>query len=776
MKKMAILFLLLSVIVLFAACGEDDIPTGPSQTPSLTVPTAPSDPAPTTPTQPVPSDPTEPAPSDPTEPAPSDPTEPAPSDPTEPAPTDPTQPEHTHVWVDATCTAPKTCSECGATEGAALGHSYELTGTEDATCTAQGSKTYTCSACADTYSEATAMAEHDYADATCTAPKTCKACGATIGAAAGHNYKLTGTKDATCTAQGSKTYSCSVCADTYSEATAMADHDYADATCTAPKTCKACGKTTGTALGHDQKLSATYEASCIEDGARMYTCTRCGYTSGEPISATGHSFTKATCQNPKTCMACGLVEGSVLDHEFVVVEMQEATCYAEGIKISVCNGCDETMTETFAKYDHTYSDATCTMPATCAFCGKTAGTALGHDHQVLEVQEATCLGQGYKFYGCTRCADSYYETLPMTDHNYADATCARPKTCVFCGKTVGEALGHHYEIIESQDPTCAAEGYILEVCTNCGHHYNTTIPVTDHDYADATCRAPKTCKTCGKTVGDALAHTWSDATCASPKTCKVCGTAQGNALGHQWSGADCSTLAVCARCGETSSTYGDHVWNDNNVCSVCGLWSCEATGGHTWGDGKTCQICGTAQCAVWGHYYFYDRCYYCGGYSDEVVAMARAVFDSIVAGCNGEYETVKAIHDYLVNNTQYDYDNYLNGTIPDSSYSARGVFENGMAVCQGYAYAFELLCDLAEIDCVLVTGTANGGGHAWNQVNVDGNWYNIDVTWDDPIYYFNGVLTPYLRYDYFLISDSVMYQDHVADDAQYVCQNSYPFP
>ena len=156
--------------------------------------------------------------------------------------------------------------------------------------------------------------------------------------------------------------------------------------------------------------------------------------------------------------------------------------------------------------------------------------------------------------------------------------------------------------------------------------------------------------------------------------------------------------------------------------------------------------------------------------------MAEALLPQIVTPGMSEYETVKAIHDYIVNNTQYDYDRLLNGTVPEVSHSPLGVLQYGVAVCQGYAYAFELLCDLSGIECDFVGGVAGGGGHAWNQVKVDGKWYNIDVTWDDPIYYFNGVLTPYLSYDYFLVSDAVLYQDHVTEDAQHVCTESYPMP
>ena len=189
-----------------------------------------------------------------------------------------------------------------------------------------------------------------------------------------------------------------------------------------------------------------------------------------------------------------------------------------------------------------------------------------------------------------------------------------------------------------------------------------------------------------------------------------------------------------------------------------------------------CTMCLYTNCEIYGHEYFYNRCFYCKCYDEECIAMAEALLPQIVTAQMSEYEMVKAIHDYIVNNTQYDYDRLLNGTVPEVSHSPLGVLQYGVAVCQGYAYAFELLCDLSGIECDFVGGVAGGGGHAWNQVKVDGKWYNIDVTWDDPIYYFNGVLTPYLSYDYFLVSDAVLYQDHVTEDAQHVCTESYPMP
>ena len=91
-------------------------------------------------------------------------------------PIDPETPEHTHTWVDATCTAPMTCSGCGEISGSAIGHSWIV-----ATCTTAK----TCSTCKITLGEANG---HTWIAATCTVAKTCSVCGETDGKALGHSY------------------------------------------------------------------------------------------------------------------------------------------------------------------------------------------------------------------------------------------------------------------------------------------------------------------------------------------------------------------------------------------------------------------------------------------------------------------------------------------------------------------------------------------------------------------------------------------------------------
>lgn len=159
-------------------------------------------------------------------------------------------------------------------------------------------------------------------------------------------------------------------------------------------------------------------------------------------------------------------------------------------------------------------------------------------------------------------------------------------------------------------------------------------------------------------------------------------------------------------------------------------------------------------------------------YTEQEKNMGQAVVNKIITPGMSEFDKAKAIHDYMVINIDYDYDNYYAGTLSQASYNVTGALQNKYAVCSGYAKTFKLLCDLTGLECEIVTGTA-GLPHAWNQVKINGNWYNVDVTWDDPVSSgknFNDHSSN--RYSYFLVSDEILYKDHKADDAKHVCNSS----
>ena len=84
------------------------------------------------------------------------------------------------------------------------------------------------------------------------------------------------------------------------------------------------------------------------------------------------------------------------------------------------------------------------------------------------------------------------------------------------------------------------------------------------------------------------------------------------------------------------------------------------------------------------------------------------------------------MHDYLTNTIQY-----VSGSLYNqSAYSA---IVNGKTVCAGYAHAFQYCMQKLGIPAAYIVGYAKGEAHAWNILCLDGEYYGMDVTWDDPI-------------------------------------------
>lgn len=113
-----------------------------------------------------------------------------------------------------------------------------------------------------------------------------------------------------------------------------------------------------------------------------------------------------------------------------------------------------------------------------------------------------------------------------------------------------------------------------------------------------------------------------------------------------------------------------------------------------------------------------------------------------------DIEKVKYVHDYLTNTINY----VSNSAYNQSAYSALVL---GQTVCAGYAHAFQYCMQKLGIPAAYIVGHA-GESHAWNLLKLDGEYYNMDVTWDDPIG--NPATTYY--YDYFNVTDSVLNRDH----------------
>ena len=514
----------------------------------------------------------------------------------------------------------------------------ELRNAKEATCTVSGytGDTY-CKDCGEKIGTGTAIPAQGHTEVidpavapTCTTPgktegKHCSVCNAIIVAqteipANGHSWdegKVTTAP--TCKNAGVKTYTCTVCNETKTEAIDATGHTSVEvsekpATCTeaghkAGKKCSVCGET----LSGMEEIPAKGHTEVI-DPAVEPTCTTPGKTEG------------------KHCSVCNevLVAQTVIPakgHSWNKGEITTApTCENAGVKTYTCTVCNETKTETIAATGHTSVEvpekpATCTEAGhkagkKCSVCGETLSgmeeiPATGHQWDEGKVTTApTCENAGVKTYTCTVCNETKTEAIAATGHTSVEvpekpATCTEPghkagTKCSVCGATLSgmeeiPAKGHTEVIDARVEPTCTepgkTEGKHCSVC-NAIIVAQTEIPATGHTEKTVVGK-PATCTETGLTDGI---------------SCSVCGTvikAQEEipAKGH----TEVIDPAVEPTCTTPGKTEGKH-------CSVCHeiLVAQEEVPakGHSWNEGEitteptckdkgvktfTCTVCNTAK-------------------------------------------------------------------------------------------------------------------------------------------------------------------------------------
>lgn len=120
-------------------------------------------------------------------------------------------------------------------------------------------------------------------------------------------------------------------------------------------------------------------------------------------------------------------------------------------------------------------------------------------------------------------------------------------------------------------------------------------------------------------------------------------------------------------------------------------------------------------------------------YDRTIYDNAGEVLGELLHNGMSDFEKEVAIYDWVTQNLSYDWTHQdpLEET-PETSYTPYGGLVEHMGVCLGYASTFELLMDMAGVECITVIGASLGSteAHAWNMVQLDGEWYCADPTWD----------------------------------------------
>lgn len=141
--------------------------------------------------------------------------------------------------------------------------------------------------------------------------------------------------------------------------------------------------------------------------------------------------------------------------------------------------------------------------------------------------------------------------------------------------------------------------------------------------------------------------------------------------------------------------------------------------------------------------------------SQEEEAIVKQTLTNIIAPMHGlsELQKIQAAHDFIVLTTEYSKET------KGSQYSPYTLLTENKGVCQAYALVLYRMLEMLGFEVQYVPGKVGEQLHAWVLVKLDNAWYHIDVTWDDPLPDRKGEV----RYNYFLVSDRQLAQDHTWD-------------
>ena len=313
--------------------------------------------------------------------------------------------------------------------------------------------------------------------------------------------------EATCTEEGEKKFTCSICGDEKTEKVSATGHQHTEirnkkeATCketgySGDTWCKDCGKKilSGQTIAKTENHSwdagkVTTKATCTEEGEKTFTCSICGDEKTEKISATGHQHTEirnkkeATCKEEgysgdTWCKDCGkkILSGQTIakieNHSWNQGEItKEPTCKEEGEKTFTCSICGNIKTEKVSTADHQHME-------------------------IRNQKNPTCKEAGYS--GDTYCADCGVK--------------------IFSGQTIAKTKNHNWDGgVITTEPTCTERGEKTFTCTICGNTNTKKVNATGHRYgAYKVVKEPtnkrkglksKTCSVCGKIVYEAIPKT-----------------------------------------------------------------------------------------------------------------------------------------------------------------------------------------------------------------------------------------------------------------------------
>lgn len=148
----------------------------------------------------------------------------------------------------------------------------------------------------------------------------------------------------------------------------------------------------------------------------------------------------------------------------------------------------------------------------------------------------------------------------------------------------------------------------------------------------------------------------------------------------------------------------------------------------------------------------------------KINLKVKELIASLIDDTMSEREKIKAIHDYIVQNTKYDSNRSDYNVVNYESNTAYGLLFENYAICSGYSDTMQLFLNKLNIPNIKIASE----NHIWNLVYIEDSWLHLDLTWDDPVLEDGREI---IDYSYFLINTEELYNKK--DNQHYFDENIY---
>ena len=367
---------------------------------------------------------------------------------------------------------------------------------------------------------------------------------------------------------------CDVTCNECGEARTVA-HDWKEADCTTPKTCKVCGTTEGSALGHTPNADDN-------DCTTAVTCSKCGTVTTEAKDAHTPNADDGNCLTAVTCSICGTVTTEA--KEAHTPNADDGNC----LTAVTCSICGTVTTEAKDAHTPNADDGDCTTAITCSICGTV--TTEAKEAHTPNADDGDCTTA----VTCSICGTVTTEAKEAHTPNADDNDCTTPVTCTECDYIFVEAISHNFA---SGDTWNAIDTQHWHRCLNEGCEAKDSLGNHTLEDDDGDCTTAVLCDACGWAVIAANEnHTPNDddGDCTTAITCSECETVITEAK-ESHTGADdgdCTTSVLCSECN-TIIIAAKEKHEDKNLNGVCDY--CDFELDYVYDEDKNAYVIFTVQ-------------------------------------------------------------------------------------------------------------------------------------------------------------------------------------